>query len=72
MFMNLQVSLGTAGLHHAAINGDLRVFVLSLASQFYEEGCALLYKVLVGFWSSGQVASKNLHLVKVSAPVRCF
>lgn len=52
-FMNMCVSLGPAGLRHAAVNCDLRIFVLSLASQFCEDVCAPLYRMLVGQVASG-------------------
>jgi len=52
VFVNVQVSLGSAGCHHAAVDCDLRVSVLSSASRFCGDGCTPLYKMLVGLWWS--------------------
>lgn len=54
------LSLGTAGLHHVALDCDLRIFVLSSALQFHEGvSCTLAYKIIVCCCRSW---------VKVSAP----
>lgn len=53
------LSLGTAGLHHVALDCDLRIFVLPSALQFHEGGRTLAYKIMLCCWRSW---------VKVSAP----
>lgn len=52
VFVNVHVSLGTASFCNVAVDCDLRISVLSLALQFREAGCTLLYKTPVGLWSS--------------------
>lgn len=55
----------------AAVDGDLRIFVLSLASQLREDGCSLVYKMFVGLWS-WQIVSGACSSLKFQPSSRCF